>query len=650
MIFDYAWLILLFPALGLLFNTFFGRRAGQKTAAIVANAAVALSFVMAVALAGSLAALPAEERSVEVMMWPWIHIAGFQVDMALLIDPLSSVMILVVTGIGLLIHIYSATYMKVDDEHQPMDDARYARFFVYMNLFILMMLTLVLANNYVMLYLGWEGVGLASYLLIGFWFYKPSAADAAKKAFLVNRVGDFGMALAIMWMFFLFGKTAGSLSFDAVFAALETASPAAIAALTGVTLLLLLAATGKSAQIPLFVWLPDAMEGPSPVSALIHAATMVTAGVYMLARSHPLLELAPATMTLIAWIGGLTALMAASIAVVQTDLKRILAYSTISQLGYMFLGVGVGAYMASIFHLYTHAFFKALLFLAAGSVMHALHGELNIDLMGGLRKKLPVTYVQFLVGALALAGFPLLSGYWSKDAILLGAFLTSYPLYAIGLFTALLTAFYSLRAVYRAFHGEPRDEHLYEHAHEQPRGMTWPLWVLAFGAIFAGFIGLPTLLGELIAFRGINLIVVWLEPVFEGLAEPHVAPATEYALFISSGLTALIGIYVAYARYVKQAGWTLSLQKTLSPLQPALENKYWVDEIYFAVIVNALRALARLFATGAEGVIDGIVNGVGAVTMAAGVGIARLQTGLLSWYALSLFLGVVLLLIYFVFG
>ncbi len=634
-------LILVFPALGALTNALFGRRLGRRNVAIAANLAVGAAFVMALIIFAGLFMRPAEERSIEVLLWQWMHIGDFRVDIALLLDPLSAVMALVVTGVGFLIHLYAAEYMKLDDEHHPLDDRRYARFFVYVNLFILMMLLLVLANNYVLLYLGWEGVGLASYLLISFWFHRPAAADAGKKAFIVNRIGDFGLALAIFWLFSLFGKQAGSLSFHDIFAQTATISALNSPVFIGITLLLLLAAAGKSAQIPLYVWLPDAMEGPTPVSALIHAATMVTAGVYMVARSHPLFELAPNTMQVVAWIGGLTAFFAATIAVVQTDLKRILAYSTISQLGYMFLGVGVGAYVSGIFHLATHAFFKALLFLAAGSVMHALHGELNIDKMGGLRAKLPTTYKQFLIGSLALAGFPLLAGFWSKDAILFHAFERSYPLYLLGLFTALLTAFYSFRAVYRAFLSKPRDHHLYQHAHEQPRGMTRPLWVLAAGSLIAGFIGLPAALGAP------DLIGTWLEPVF---ADAHHAigggeATIELGLLAVSGVIALLGIYLAYARYVQTLGWTLSAQRLLRPLQPVLEHKYWVDELYIAVIVRPLRVIAaacyRFFD---QAIIDGIVNGIGRVTAMAGAGVARFQTGLISWYALSLFIGVVALL------
>ncbi len=640
---SFAWIILVFPVLGLLINLIFGKRLDKPFIAFVAGAAVFASFLTAVGLAFALLGLPEDARSVTVPLWSWIHIGDFAVDFALLIDPLSVVMALVVTGVGFVIHWYAATYMLVDDKHQDLSLRLYGRFFIYLNFFILMMLTLVLANNYLQLYVGWEGVGLASYLLIGFWFYKPSAADAGKKAFIVNRVGDFGLALAIMWLFLLFGKQAGSLAFKDIFAALPGAPDAAIAALTGVTLLLLLAATGKSAQIPLFVWLPDAMEGPTPVSALIHAATMVTAGVYMIARSHPLFELAPTTMAVVAWIGALTALMAASIAIVQTDLKRILAYSTISQLGYMFLGVGVGAYTAGVFHLMTHAFFKALLFLTAGSVMHAMHGELNIDLMGGLRKKMPKTYWQFLIGAAALAGFPLLAGFWSKDAILYEAFLKSPLLWGVGIFTALLTAFYSFRAVYRAFHGEPRSEHA-EHAHEQPTGMTFPLWFLAAGALFAGLLGLPAIFGE-----HANVLGAWLGPVFADLGEAeHGSESLELILFLVSSSIALLGIFLAYARYIPEWGWAKSLQNLFSPLQNTLEHKYWVDEFYMAVIVNPLRRLANWFYRVFDGrFIEGAVNGVGAYTVRAGAYVARTQTGVLGMYALSFFVGVVLILLYF---
>jgi NADH-quinone oxidoreductase subunit L len=526
---NYAWLMLLFPALGTLIIALFGRRLSKGLISWLAPGMVLLSFAVAVSQFVALLGLPVEERHHEIVLWQWMTAGAFSVDLALLIDQLSVTMALVVTGVGFIIHVYSIGYMH--------DDLRYGRFFAYMNFFILMMLTLVLANNYLLMYVGWEGVGLASYLLIGFWFEKPSAADAGKKAFIVNRIGDFGLALAIMFIW----STVGTLRFADVFANAEALAGAGV--ITTVTMLLLLAATGKSAQLPLYVWLPDAMEAPTPVSALSHAATMVTAGVYMTARSAALFNLAPTSALWVAGIGAATALFAATIALTQTDLKRILAYSTISQLGYMFLAVGVGAYASGIFHLATHAFFKALLFLAAGSVMHALAGELNINKMGNLRAKMPTTYWTYLIGAAALAGIPLLSGFFSKDEILWYAWQKSPILWLVGLITAALTAIYSFRSVFVPFWGEERDKKLHHHAHESPPVMTVPLIILAAGAILAGYIGIPHL----------SLIEGWLEPVFhagkaaaEGAQEAHPAAWVEWVLLAVSALVALGGAFFAY--------------------------------------------------------------------------------------------------------
>lgn len=639
---DYAWLIFIPPLVALLINAFFGRRLGRPLAGYLGALAVGLSFLAAVGIFAGLLALPVEERSHTVVLWSWIHIGAFQPDFALLLDPLSSLMALVVTGVGFLIHVYSIEYMKLDDEHHDLDERRYARYFVYLNLFIVAMLILVLANNLVLLYLGWEGVGLASYLLIGFWFHKPSAADAGKKAFLVNRVGDFGMALAIMLIFAAIGTQAGSLAFADIFRVIAE-SPALIAGVAGaVTLLLLLAATGKSAQIPLWVWLPDAMEGPTPVSALIHAATMVTAGVYMTVRMSPLFELAGNTLTVVAWVGALTALMGATIALTKTDLKRILAYSTISQLGYMFLGVGVGGYVAAMFHLTTHAFFKALLFLAAGSVMHALHGELDINKMGGLRDKLPTTYRTFLIGAAALAGFPLLSGFFSKDAILVASFEHhEYLLYAIGLGTALLTAIYSFKMVFVPFWGKPRDKKLYDHAHESSRLMTLPLWILVVLAIVGGVINLPF----------VASLEHWLEPILAlgpvGAPE-HPPVALEIALLLVSAIVALAGIYVAYRAYVQQPGLSDRVRERLGVAHTLAANGYYFDWAYNK-LVEGLWAVSRFFfgdvdVRGVDGVVNGIARSFGWLGGKAG----QLQTGLVSTYALSLFVGLVLVLGYFV--
>ncbi|MEA3335450.1 MAG: NADH-quinone oxidoreductase subunit L [Chloroflexota bacterium] len=636
---NFAWLIFIPPLVALLINAFFGRRLGKPGAGYLGALAVGLSFLVAVGIFVGLLALPPDDRSVQVFLWQWITIGTFSPDFALLIDPLSVIMILVVTGVGFLIHIYSIEYMKVDDEHRPLDEGRYARYFVFVNFFIVAMLFLVLANNFLLLYLGWEGVGLASFLLIGFWFHKPSARDAGKKAFLVNRVGDFGMALAIMMIFKYMGDVAGSLAFDDIFAALEQ-NPALLAGVAGIiTMLLLLAATGKSAQIPLWVWLPDAMEGPTPVSALIHAATMVTAGVYMIVRVSPIFELAGNTLTVVAWIGVLTALMGATIALTKTDLKRILAYSTISQLGFMFLAVGSSAYAAGIFHLTTHAFFKALLFLGAGCVMHALHGELDINKMGGLKDKMPKTYWTFLIGAAALAGFPLLAGFWSKDGVLFGAFEDGdYLLYAIGLFTAFLTAVYAFKMVFVSFWGKPRDKKLYDHAHDAPGLMTWPLIILAALSIFAGLINIPILLPALDG---------WMEPVVHG-DEHHVSVTLEVGLLVLSAAVSLAGIFLAYWLYVRRADTGESVSEKFGFIYTLADNGYYFDRVYDEAIRKPLWALGGFLYAGFDvNVIDRAVNGVAAGFGWLGSVTQRLQTGLVGTYALTLFFGAVVVLGYF---
>ncbi len=647
---NYSWLIFVPPLAALLLNLFFGRRYGPRVAGFLGAGAVGLSFLVAVAMFFSLRALPVEERTVQTLLWEWIHIGEFRPDIALLIDPLSMLMVLVVTGVGFLIHVYSVEYMKLDDEHQNLDVRRYVRYFVYVNFFIIAMLILVLGNNLVMLYLGWEGVGLASYLLIGFWFHKPSARDAGKKAFIVNRIGDFGLALAIMLLFrqlAIAGEAgrAGSLSFYAIFDVIATNPAALLGIAVAASLLLLLAATGKSAQIPLWVWLPDAMEGPTPVSALIHAATMVTAGVYMIVRMSPLFELATVAgtnvMQVVAVVGGLTALMGATIALTKTDLKRILAYSTVSQLGFMFLAVGLGAYYAAMFHLTTHAFFKACLFLGAGSVMHAMHGELDINKMGGLKDKMRSTYLTFLLAAAALAGFPLMAGYFSKDAVLVAGWEThQYLLYALGLFTALLTAIYAFKMVFMVFWGQPRDKKLYDHAHEQPRLMTWPLWILAFLAIFGGLLNLPFVMS----------LEHWIEPITElgpAAKMEHPSLAVEIGLLVVSGIVALAGIYLAYYFYVKNPGVTDRMRERLSIVHRLANNGYYFDQAYDA-IRRGLWSMAGWFGDvmdqrGIDGAVNGIARGVGRI----GEATRRWQTGLVGTYALTLFVGLVIVLGYF---
>lgn len=633
---EIAWLIFVFPALGALVNLFVGDRLGERGIHIVASGAVVLSFFLSIGLFFGLSGLDPHHRVATVHLWDWITIGSFSAPAALLIDPLSVTMALVVTGVGALIHVYAGGYMHGEQNFQ--------RFFVYLNFFILAMLVLILSNNFVGMFVGWEGVGLASYLLIGFYFDRHDEsyghyADAGKKAFLVNRIGDFGMMLAV----FLIWTGVGSVVFEEVFAG---AGALATGTATAICLLLLLAATGKSAQLPLFVWLPDAMAGPTPVSALIHAATMVTAGIYMVARTHVLWEMAPAAGGLAAWVGVLTALMAATIALTQVDLKKILAYSTVSQLGFMMLGVGVGAYAFAIFHLVTHAFFKALLFLAAGNVMHGLpDGELDIRKMGNLRAKMPTTYALFLIGASALAGFPLLSGFFSKDGILLHAANDNILLYLIGLFTALLTAFYSFRAVFMAFWGEARDQRIHEHAHESPAVMTRPLWVLAFLAVVGGLLNLPFLL----------TMEHYLEASV-GVPSFHPSVPMELVLLAVSALVALAGIGLAYGRYVQGADTgvgrlSAGITRLARPLEPIAAKKWLVDELYAALIVGPLLALSSWFSRVVDqGVVDGAVNLVGQANLAVGGALRKVHNGLVPTYALSLFCGVVALLLWFVIG
>ena len=648
------WLAIALPLAGVLLNGLLGRRLGRGFVSLVGPGTVGLAFVVGLFSMLDLLAFPIHDRSVSVTLWDWITIGPFRVGMSLLADPLSVLMVLVVTGVGFLIHVYSIGYM----EHE--DDRLYARFFTFLNLFIVSMLILVLADNYLLMYVGWELVGLCSYLLIGFWFHRPddlqapirlrngeevpvpanlNPADSGKKAFIVNRVGDFGFALGV----FLIWTTFGTLSFDTVFA---MAPGVARETLTTITLLLFVGAVGKSAQLPLYVWLPDAMAGPTPVSALIHAATMVTAGVYMIARSHVLYALSPTTSLVVAVVGAATALYAATIALVQIDLKRVLAYSTISQLGYMFLAVGVGAYASGMFHLTTHAFFKALLFLAAGSVMHAMGDVIDIRRMGGLRQKMPRTYWTFVVGALALAGFPLTSGFFSKDEILARAFEFSPILWAAGLLTALLTAFYTFRALFVAFWGNPRDEALFAHAHESRGVMTWPLILLAVLALFGGLLGLPPMLSTNHALEG------WLESVFAGPGVSEVAHGLpvglEWGLLGVSSVVALLGIGLAYWFYVANPEVPAGLATRFKPIFKLLVNKYYVDDLYDALFVKPGKALARFCAQGIDvTVIDGIIDGGARLIAQGGALLGRLQSGYIRHYALAMFLGVIVLVSYF---
>src|SRR5512139_2268119 len=505
---EYVGLIPLFPAIGFLINGFFGRRLGNKAVSVVGPSAIGLSFLTAILIFFELLGRPPAERLFEKTLFNWVVSGSFQTVVGYQIDPLSILMVLVVTGVSFFIHIYSVGYMH--------GDPGYPRYFTYLNLFVFMMLNLVLANNFLLMFVGWEGVGLCSYLLIGFWFEKDSASNAGKKAFVVNRVGDFGFILGMFLLFTSLGKHGiWTLDFTEVFA---NANKLDTATATTITILLFVGACGKSAQIPIYVWLPDAMEGPTPVSSLIHAATMVTAGVYMVARCNVLYSLAPIAMAIVAIVGVATAIFTASIGFCQNDIKKVLAYSTISQLGYMFLGVGVGAFSAGIFHLMTHAFFKGLLFLGAGSVMHALSGELDMRKMGALRSRIPTTFWTFLVATFAIAGFPGLSGFFSKDEILWQAFSASHGhplLWAVAVIAAGMTAFYMFRALFMTFFGASRvDPHVAHHIHESPKVMTVPLMILAILSVIGGYVGIPHVLG------GANQIHEFLAPVVGGGGAP----------------------------------------------------------------------------------------------------------------------------------
>ena len=561
-------------------------------------------------------------RVQEVINFTWIaglpfhmsngQLASFQMDWGFLLDPLSSVMILVVTGVGFLIHVYSTGYMA--------HDGGYYRFFGYLNLFVFFMLMLVLANNYVLLFVGWEGVGLCSYLLIGFYFHKKSAGDAGKKAFIVNRVGDAGFIIGMLLLL----STLGTLRFTDVNAVLRggafTPETAGIGTLTIIALCLFFGATGKSAQFPLYIWLPDAMEGPTPVSALIHAATMVTAGVYMVARSSALFELTPIALTVVAVIGAFTAILAASIALVQNDIKRVLAYSTVSQLGYMFLALGVGAYWVAVFHLFTHAFFKALLFLGSGSVIHAMSGQQDMRHMGALKDKIPVTYRTMWIGSIAIAGIPGLAGFFSKDEILWQAFSSPHGfkiLWAVGLTTAAMTAFYMWRMMYLTFYGKSRvAPEVARHVHESPVSMTGVLSVLALGSVLAGWLGVPklwTMFGE-----GFRTFENWLAPVFPSAAEGEHAASTEWTLMLLSIGVAVAGILVARYFYVDKPEIPENIAAAAPGLYRTLYNKWYVDEIYDFVFVNGLcKGGGLLMGAFDRNVVDGGVNGAGWFTRMA---------------------------------
>jgi len=677
-------LIPLLPLAGFVVNAFLGRRLPKSISGGIACAAMVAAF--GVSLAAVFSMLQAGTGVLQTS-YSWIASGDLHVGASLYLDRLSSVMILVITGIGSLIHIYSTAYMHEES------DSEYARYFSYLNLFAAFMLVLVLGASLPVMFIGWEGVGLCSYLLIGFWYKKKSATDAANKAFIVNRVGDFAFILGTLLLF----TQLHTVDFQEIALGVsQLPVEPGWGVLSVAALLLFIGATGKSAQIPLYVWLPDAMEGPTPVSALIHAATMVTAGVYMIGRNAVLFSHAPEAMQVVAVIGAATALFAGTIGLVQNDIKRVLAYSTVSQLGYMFLAMGVGAYGAGIFHLYTHAFFKALLFLGSGAVIHALHGEQDLRRMGGLKNALPITYWTFLIGAIAIAGVPGLAGFFSKDEILAQTFFSGHTiLWAIGVLTALLTATYMFRLVFLAFHGTPRyalppvheqahaarphghgpdagDEHTVGHLHDAPPAMAVALIVLAIGSVVGGYVGVPPALG------GSNRIEHYLEPSFEpqhgvlaletegtppeSAAEQseaassgtrRAAPsgaehseATEYALMGISIAVAFIGIGMAWYFFVSKPSAADKVADSAAPVHDLLLHKYYVDEFYDAAIVQPIVSFSRgvLWKVVDAEVVDGAVNGAGAFVSASAGLLRRLQTGSVRAYAASLTLGVVLVL------
>ena len=625
------WLVPAFPLLGFLLNGFLGKRFGTRFVTFVGPLAIALSFAQSMVLFFQM--LEAEGNVLKEHLYTWIVSGNFEAGINFQVDQLSGLYLLIITGVGFLIHVYSVGYMD--------GESGYYRFFAYLNLFVFFMLILVLGDSFLLMFVGWEGVGLCSYLLIGYYFEKDSAGEAAKKAFLFNRIGDFGVLSAVMLIFLAFG----SIEFGTINAEAAARLEYGGALVTAITLLLFLGATGKSAQIPLYVWLPDAMEGPTPVSALIHAATMVTAGLYMVARLSHLFVLAPFTMNVIAVVGTATALLAATIAVTQTDIKRVLAYSTVSQLGYMFLAMGVGAFGAGVFHVMTHAFFKALLFLGSGSVILAIHHEQDMRKMGALKNKLPITYMTMLLGTFAISGIPFFSGFFSKDEILWKAY--SSPLggpwlWGVGLLTAGLTAFYMFRMIYLTFHGESRvDSHTAEHVHESPLSMTIPLMILAILAVIGGFFGVPHVF---------HLIPNGMEYYFQGffaeIPSGHGTVSTEWTLMGVSVAFALLAWFFASRLYHSGFDIASGLRSKWESLYQFSLNKCYVDELYNAVIIQPVRLFSthilwRLFD---QNVIDRAVNTTADVARTVGNSIRPLQNGLTQNYALIFTLGTFLIL------
>lgn len=631
---NFIWLIPLLPLAGFLFIGLNYKHLSVRISGWIGSATVLVSFLISLAVFISLLT---GTPSQSVILFDWIVAGGINFPVEFLVDPLSALMLLIVTGVGFLIHVYSIGYMQ--------GDKGFNRFFAYMNLFVFFMLVLVLGASYTIMFIGWEGVGLCSYLLIGFWFKNQDFNHAARKAFIMNRMGDLGFLLGMFLLFQAFG----SLSFSVIFpqaALLASGTPV----LTTITLLLFIGAIGKSAQIPLFTWLPDAMAGPTPVSALIHAATMVTAGVYMVARSNILYTLSPVTLMIVAATGLCTALFSAVIALFQNDIKKILAYSTISQLGYMFLGLGMGAFTGAVFHLTTHAFFKALLFLAAGSVMHALGGVQDIRNMGGLAKKIPKTYLVFLVGTIAIAGIPPFAGFFSKDEILAAVFAESPALWLLGIAGSMMTAFYMFRLLFLTFKGSFRGStEKLEHLHESSGTMMMPLFILALLSAAGGFIGLPESMGP----HGLK---AFLEPVFATsalLAPAHVAssPATEYILMGIGAILALLMVALAWRLYVAKQHVPAGEEALRTGLVKLIYNKFYVDEIYDFLLIRPLFWLSGIFHSVLElRLVDPAIESIGKLTLVSGRTLRLLQTGNVGYYLFAMVFGIIAVLFFNIFG
>jgi NADH-quinone oxidoreductase subunit L len=617
-------LLLLTPFVGFLFNVFFGKKAGKTISGAIGTIAVAVSFVMSVYF---FMQLNTSGKPIAVTLFDWIQIGKLKVDFGILLDQLSLLWLLFVTGIGSLIHLYSISYMH--------DDENMHKFFAYLNLFVFFMITLVVGSNLLVMFIGWEGVGLCSYLLIGFWYKNQDYNDAAKKAFIMNRIGDLGFLIGI----FILASLFSTLNFVEMRQALS-AGNTNIALLGVAALCLFIGATGKSAQLPLYTWLPDAMAGPTPVSALIHAATMVTAGIFMITRMNFLFDLTPEVQNIIAIVGAITALVAASIGLLQNDIKKVLAYSTVSQLGLMFLALGMGAYNVAVFHVITHAFFKACLFLGSGSVIHALHGEQDMRKMGGLRKAMPITFATMLISTLAIAGIFPFAGFWSKDEILMVAFEHNKALWIVGSIASIMTAFYMFRLMYltffRDFRGTEEQKH---HLHESPSLITLPLIILAALATVGGLINLP----------GSNWLNHFLEPILAGKHEEHALGNQEYMLMGIALTGAIIGIVWAYSKYIKQ-GFVPKQDAEIVGFSKTIYNKYYVDEFYTSLIVKPLNSLSNFFRTTLEPALGKVVYGFGSLSNGIGNQGKKLQTGSIGLYMFAFVIGVLALVSYLFLG